>query len=122
MEYNSRVPIYMQVIDLLKKRMVQGEIGPGDRMPSTRALALEYEVNPNTAARIYSEMEAMGLCFTERGLGTFMATDPSIVQRIRGEMANRLTHEFVSEMASLGFSPEDMKFAIEEEIKQCTAL
>jgi|AGTN01.3.fsa_nt_gi Predicted transcriptional regulators len=117
MEYNSRIPIYMQVIDLLKKRMVQGKIQPGEKLPSTRVLAVEYGVNPNTAARIYDEMEAMGLCYTERGLGTFMANDPSIVQRIRGETADRLLHEFVSEMAALGFSPQDMKIAIEEELK-----
>jgi len=117
MDYDSRIPIYIQVIGLLKKRMIQGEIKPGDKLPSTRALALEYEVNPNTAARIYDEMETMGLCYTERGLGTFMINDPSVVQRIRKEMADQLIHEFVSEMTALGFSPHDMKFAIEEELK-----
>ncbi len=117
MEYNSRYPIYLQVIDLIQKQMVQGEILPGEKMPSTRALALQYEVNPNTTARIYKEMEIMGLCYTERGLGTFMTNDTNVVQRIRRELADKLTHEFVHEMSTLGFSPEEMKKAIEEELK-----
>jgi DNA-binding transcriptional regulator YhcF (GntR family) len=117
MEYDSRSPIYLQVIDRIKKRMVQRDIKPGDRMPSTRMLALEYGVNPNTAARIYDEMETMGLCYTERGLGTFMVNDSFIVQKIRKEMASQLTREFVSEMAELGFSLQDMKFAIDKEMK-----
>lgn len=117
MQYNSRYPIYLQVIDLIQKQMVQGEILPGGKMPSTRALALQYEVNPNTAARIYKEMETMGLCYTERGLGTFMTNDNNIVKHIRRELADKLTHEFVHEMSELGFSSDEMKEAIEEETK-----
>ena len=117
MRYNSRSPIYLQVVNDIKKRMVKGEILPGEKMPSTRALAVEYEVNPNTAARIYKEMETMGLCYTERGLGTYMTGHKTVVERLRREMADRLTREFVQEMTALGFSAKDMKEAIEEEIK-----
>jgi GntR family transcriptional regulator len=117
MEYDSRTPIYLQVIDMIKKRMVQGEIMPGDKLPSTRALALEYGVNPNTAARIYDEMETMGLCYTERGLGTFMVADGSVVQQLRKQMADQMIREFVREMAALGYTVQEMKEAIEEELK-----
>ncbi len=117
MEYNSRTPIYMQVINHIQKRIVQGEIQPGDKLPSTRVLALEYEVNPNTAARIYKEMEMMGLCYTERGLGTFLTIDKGVVARVKRELADKLTHEFISEMTALGFSLDEMKQAIEEEMK-----
>lgn len=117
MQYDSRSPIYMQVIDRIVKRMVMGGILPGEKMPSTRALAVEYEVNPNTAARIYKEMETMGLCYTERGLGTFMTKDKNVVDRLRRKTADKLTRDFVHEMASLGFTAQDMKKAIEEEIK-----
>lgn len=117
MQYDSRSPIYLQVIDRIIKKMVSGGILPGDKMPSTRTLAVEYEVNPNTAARIYKEMETMGLCYTERGLGTFMTEDKNVVSRLRRELADKLTREFVSEMALLGFSAQEMKEAIEEEMK-----
>lgn len=117
MQYNSRSPIYLQVIDDIAKRMVTGQIPPGEKLPSTRALAVEYEVNPNTAARIYKEMETMGLCYTERGLGTFMTNDATVVERLRRETADKLTREFVRGMKELGFSAQDIKAAIEEGMK-----
>ena len=61
MEYNTASPIYLQVINELKKRMVKGELKPGEKMPSNRELAVLFKVNQNTAARIYREMESMGL-------------------------------------------------------------
>lgn len=117
MQYNSREPIYLQVIDLIQKQMIMGEILPGEKLPSTRALAVEYEVNPNTAARIYKEMETMGLCYTERGLGTFMTEDKNVVKKMKSDMADKLTKEFVQQMIALGFTANDMKQAIEEEIQ-----
>ena len=64
MEYNSGSPIYLQVINELKKKMVKGELKPGEKMPSNRELAVLYKVNQNTAARIYREMELAGYCYT----------------------------------------------------------
>ena len=48
MEYNTGAPIYLQVINELKKKMVKGELKPGEKMPSSRDLAVEYKVNQNT--------------------------------------------------------------------------
>ena len=92
MEYNSGSPIYLQVINELKKKMVKGELKPGEKMPSNRELAVLYKVNQNTAARIYREMELAGYCYTKRGIGTFVS-----------EMAEELLKNFVHEMRDLGF-------------------
>ena len=67
MEYNSGSPIYLQVINELKKKMVKGELKPGEKMPSNRELAVLYKVNQNTAARIYQDIvtrsvESVHLC------------------------------------------------------------
>ena len=58
MEYNVEVPIYVQVVRDIKKRIVRKQLLPGEKLPSNRELAVLYKVNPNTAARIYKEMEA----------------------------------------------------------------
>ena len=49
MEYSSGTPIYLQVIRELQKKMIKGELKPGDKMPSNRELAVLYKVNQNTA-------------------------------------------------------------------------
>ena len=79
MEYNTASPIYLQVINELKKRMVKGELKPGEKMPSNRELAVLFKVNQNTAARIYREMESMGLCYTKRGIGTFVSEEDDMI-------------------------------------------
>lgn len=119
MQYDSRIPIYLQVIDHIRKRLLQGGIQPGEKLPSTRALALEYGVNPNTAARIYDEMEAMGLCRTQRGLGTFVTGDPGAIERIRRETAARLTGDYVREMSEIGFAPRQTEEAVKEVLTSC---
>ena len=67
MEYNTASPTYLQVINELKKRMVKGELKPGEKMPSNRELAVLFKVNQNTAARIYREMESMGCAIQSVG-------------------------------------------------------
>lgn len=115
MEFDSRLPIYLQVIDDIKKRLVTGEIAPGSKLPSTRELAVEYNVNPNTAARIYREMEQMSVCYTKRGLGTFATEDITQINAIKSEMAQRIISEFVDEMSRLGYDKSGMIDAIKKE-------
>ena len=51
MEYVTELPIYLQVIRDLEKKIIQGKLKPGDRLPSGRDLAVQYKINQNTAAR-----------------------------------------------------------------------
>jgi DNA-binding transcriptional regulator YhcF (GntR family) len=115
LEFNNRVPIYLQVIDIIKKRIVTGQIEPGSKLPSTRALAVEYNINPNTAARIYKEMERMGICYTKRGLGTFVTDSEKIIRPIKYDMAKKLIKSFTEEMQQLGFTKEQMIEEISKE-------
>lgn len=108
MEYNTSAPIYLQVINELKKKMVKGELMPGEKMPSGRDLAVEFKVNQNTAARIYRELEAQGYCFTRRGIGTFVSEEESMFQDLKKEMASELVKNFMHEMDGLGFEKGDI--------------
>ena len=108
MEYNTASPIYLQVINELKKRMVKGELKPGEKMPSNRELAVLFKVNLNTAARIYREMESMGLCYTKRGIGTFVSEEDDMISGLKKEMAEELVRNFMQEMEDLGFQKGDI--------------
>lgn len=108
MEFNNNIPIYLQVINRIKLDIITGRLNSGDKMPSTRDLAKELGINPNTASRVYKEMESLGLCFKKRGLGTFITEDKQIVETIKNEMAEQLIKNFVNGMKKLGFSYDDM--------------
>ena len=76
MKFQTNYPIYLQIADDIKRKIVVGELHPGDKLPSNIDLALQYEVNPNTAVRIYKELEQESIFFTKRGIGTFLTEDP----------------------------------------------
>lgn len=118
MEFNNSQPIYIQIINDIKKKIVLNHIKPGDKLPSTRQLALEYQVNPNTAARIYKEMELDSLCLTKRGLGTFVVENEDLVDRLRNEMATSVIDHFVNEMSTLGYEFSQMIEIIRERENQ----
>ena len=101
MEYNSSLPIYLQAANSIKQDIVTGKLSPGARLPSVRDLAVEYTINPNTVSRVYKELEMEGVCFTRRGMGTFVTEDP---ERVQEEMAGTLIREFLEGMEQLGFS------------------
>lgn len=107
MEFNSALPIYLQVVTAIKREIVSGRIALGEKLPSGRDLALMYTINPNTAGRVYKELESEGICFTRRGLGTFVSEDPDLVKRLREEMAQELLEQFLEGMRNLGISQEE---------------
>ncbi|SKC65484.1 GntR family transcriptional regulator [Maledivibacter halophilus] len=108
MDFDNSIPIYLQVIRKIKLDIITGKLNPGDKLPSTRDLAKEINVNPNTASRVYKEMEALGLCFKKRGLGTFITESEDIVKTIKDEMASQIIEDFIEGMKKLGFSYDEM--------------
>ena len=52
MEYNSSLPIYLQVANLIKRDIVTGKRELGEKLPSVRELAVSYTINPNTVSRV----------------------------------------------------------------------
>lgn len=108
LEYKNNIPIYLQVISDIKKKMVMGEIDIGEKLPSTRELAIKYQINPNTAARVYNEMEIEKLVFTKRGLGTFVTEDEQKVNEVKKIMAEEYVEQFIANMKGIGIDKEQM--------------
>ena len=59
-EFQDHLPIYAQLMDTLKRRIVTGRYLPGEKLPSVRELAAEAGINPNTVQRAFSELEREG--------------------------------------------------------------
>ena len=52
MRYENDRPIYLQVIEDISRRLIQGELILGEKLPSVRELAVQYQINPKTASRV----------------------------------------------------------------------
>ena len=118
MEYNSSLPIYLQVANLIKRDIVTGKRELGEKLPSVRELAVSYTINPNTVSRVYKELEMEGVCFTRRGMGTFVTENPKKVKSMKEEMAGTLIREFLEGMQQLGFNRVEAIRILEEKDKE----
>ena len=118
MEYNSSLPIYLQVANLIKRDIVTGKRELGEKLPSVRELAVSYTINPNTVSRVYKELEMEGVCFTRRGMGTFVTENPKKVKSMKEEMAGALIREFLEGMQQLGFTRAEAIRILEEKDKE----
>lgn len=107
MEFNPALPIYLQVMTAIKRDIVNGRLSLGDKLPSVRDLALQYTINPNTAGRVYRELEGEGVCFTRRGMGTFVTEDEKKAVQMKREMAYELAQNFLKGMQNIGISREE---------------
>ena len=115
MQFDPNAPIWLQVMTALKTDIVTGRRPPGEKLPGGRELALQYTINPNTAARVYQELEKEGLCETKRGLGTFVTGDETRVMDLRAEMARQAADRFLKDMENLGISRREAAQMILEE-------
>ena len=118
MEFNQSIPIYLQVMTAIKREIVTGRLLLGEKLPSVRDLALQYTINPNTAGRVYRELEAEEVCFTRRGMGTFVTEDSERVARLKASMAQELTEEFLKGMRQLGLSEAEVLELLERHSRQ----
>ena len=72
LNYRDPRPIYEQVKDGIRKLAYSGMLGPDDKLPSVRELAMKLAINPNTISRAYKELEQEGFIYTMTGKGTFI--------------------------------------------------
>ncbi len=85
----DKTPIYAQIEHGLRAAIATGRLGLGEQLPTVRRLAVELQVNANTVARVYADLEESGVLETRRGVGSFVAVGRDRA-RPAGERARRL--------------------------------
>jgi len=115
MQFDPLRPIWLQVMGEIETSIVTGARQPGEKLPGGRELAVAYGINPNTAARVYQELEKAGLCETRRGMGTYVTEDANRISALRHEMARQAVEQFLKKIDALGISREDAVRIIQEE-------
>ena len=109
MDFNSNLPIYMQIMNLIQTKIVSGEFKRGDKLPSVREFSKELKVNPSTIQRAYQELEREEFVYTQRGMGTFVTENMDTIQSVKKNMAASLMDRLFNEMKALGFTSDEMK-------------
>ncbi len=117
-DLTDHVPIYIQLMNQIKHMIATGELEPGDQLPTVRQLAADLRINFNTVARAYRLLDEESIISTQHGRGTFILEPASEEdhQRLRRRDLLRLLNYFLTEANNLGFSMEEVRSAIDEEI------
>lgn len=103
------VPYYRQIIFQVEVAIADGRLVAGTQLPTVRGLAVELNINPNTVARAYNELEIRGIVTTQQGTGTFISDKDITMSDVERERTlATLVQSFLARAASYGFSREDL--------------
>ena len=116
MEFQSSKGIFLQIADNLCHQILEGLLKPGDRVPSVRDLAEEFEVNRNTVMRTYTILQESGIFDNKRGIGFFVSENA--VELVRtNEKTQFFAHElpgFIRKVQLLKLTSNDLSELITE--------
>lgn len=109
-QWNDAAPIYRQLKERVIAMMLDGDLRPGDALPSVRQVAADYRLNPITVSRAYQELVDESLVEKRRGLGMYV-TDEAARKLLETERTRFLTEEWpqvVERITRLGLKIEQL--------------
>ena len=89
-DYDSGLPVWIQVKNRIAYLIGSGEFAVGDKLPTVRELAIRLDISYNTVNRAYMDLEREGYIVTRKGRGTFVAERRSVGADIAGDNAIEL--------------------------------
>ena len=107
-------PIYAQLERGLRAAIATSRLRPGDQLPTVRQFAVDLQVNANTVARVYAELERAGVIETKRGVGSFICATPAQAHPPR-EHERRLrafATRVLADAEAVGFTIDDVIAAL----------
>ena len=107
-------PLYLQIMDEVRRSLVVGSLKPEDPVPSVRELASELVVNPRTVLQAYRELEREGVLYVRRGQGTFVASNAQPAGNERRELGLGVARRALLESRRNGLGLEELVTMIRE--------
>ena len=107
-------PLYVQIMDEIRRALVRGTLAPEDPLPSVRELSASLQVNPRTVSQAYAELEREGVVYVRRGQGTFVAPGAHPAERERPRLAREVARRALADAWKNGLVLEDLMAALRE--------
>lgn len=119
-------PMYKQIADALRSRIANGDLAPGDRLPSEAQLMAEYGVAGGTVRQALALVRNEGLAVAEHGRGVFVRSRPRIRRLASDRFARRHREAgraaYLAEAEAQGATASvDVYFVGRELANECTA-
>lgn len=108
LDYQSRIPIYEQIINEIERYVALGILKPNTQIPSIRELAASLGINPNTVKKAYTELEQKGVIYVVSTKGTFISNKThDVIDRKVTESINQI-NKIIEELETLGISKTEV--------------
>jgi len=101
-------PLYLQIMDEIRRAIVVGKLKPEDPLPSVRDLASELAINPRTVSQAYQELEREEVVYVKRGQGTFVSPTMKKNSRERQNLARALAKRTLIEARRSGLDLHEL--------------
>ncbi len=98
------LPIYLQIVDFIKREIVASRIENGDLMPSRRVVSSLIGVNPNTIQKSYRILEEEAIILSKSGAKSIIIIDEDKLNNIKEEMIKSSLIEGVKNLKHMGIS------------------
>jgi len=111
---NDGRPLYLQIMDEVRRAIVVGTLKAEDPLPSVRELAGDLVVNPRTVSQAYQELEREGVIYVRRGQGTFVSPNVKRSAAERRNLALAVAKRALLEARRNGLSAEELVMSIQK--------
>ena len=114
LDYNSGLPVWIQVKNRIAYLIGAGEYAPGDQLPTVRALAVSLDISYNTVNRAYMDLEREGYIVTRKGRGTFVVERREVgAARATDNAIELLADDLIRTCAHAGMADDDIVALVE---------
>ena len=115
-EYHSGIPVYKQIIASIVTAIELGELQSGDKLPSIRELSSQLNINPNTTAKVYRELELTGMIESQTGRGSFVLpqAEKIISEQEKATHLQQLVNKLLTEARKFHISRDDVLHYLQE--------
>lgn len=112
---NSGIPYYKQIILQVEMAIADNRLATGDQLPTVRSLAVDLQINPNTVAKAYNQLEIRGIVNTQQGTGTFISDrEISLSEVERERVLAEICRSTLVQAGAYGFSLEEIVAQLRE--------
>ena len=115
---DNNKPVYIQIVEQLKVKIISGEIELDSKLDSVRSLAAEAMVNPNTMQKALAELEREGLVYSKRTSGRFVTDNKELIEKERKKLVKDNVKKTLDTLINLGYTNDEILSLVEEILRE----
>ena len=115
---DNNKPVYIQLVEQLKVKIISGEIELDSKLDSVRSLAADAMVNPNTMQKALAELEREGLVYSKRTSGRFVTDNKELIENERKNLVKENVKKTLDTLINLGYTNEEILNLVEEILRE----